>query len=194
MKIKDYEKEKQILNHLEALKEIKGISENFNPNYQIAKNFVDKAWNGDLGEEATQYVEDMLDLVETHAKVVEIVRRTLDNISPMEKEINEQKKNMKNSENMLKESIGKIMKDLLHDEGLIEGDINFPGFGTVRCSLKKENIVTDEDELKKALVDNDMWDMLRLETKTKLNNIVDISKLNGIENQEIPTIKINSSK
>lgn len=194
MEIKDYEKHKQMLNHLEALKEIKGISENYDQNYQTAKIFVDKAWKGELGEEALNYVEDMLDLVETHAKVVELVRRTLLNVSPVSKEVNEQKKNMKASEDTMKESIGKIMKDILHNEGLMEGDIHFPRFGTVRCSLKKENVITNEDELKHSLAKNNMWDMLRLETKTKLKKISDISKLNGIENQEIPTITINSSK
>lgn len=194
MEIKDYEKHKQILNHLETLKNIKNVSENFDPDYQAAKIFVDKAWRGELGEDATKYVEDMLDLVETHAKVVELIRRTLLNVSTISKEVNEQKRNIKTSEDTLKESIGEIMKDLLHDEGLIEGDVYFPRFGAVRCSLKKENVVTDEEELKHSLANNNMWDMLRLETKTKLKKIDDVTKLNGIENQEIPTITIHSSK
>lgn len=196
MEIKDYEKHKQILNHLEALKEIKSISDDFDPNYQAAKTFVHKAWKGELGEDATKYVEDMLDLVETHAEVVELVRRTLLIVSPISKEVSEQKRNMKFSEDTIKENIGKIMKDLLHDEGLVVGDVHFPRFGTVRCSLKKEKVVTNENLLKQSLVSNNMWDLLKLETKPKLKKIndSDISKLEGIEIQEVPTITISSGK
>lgn len=196
MEIKDYEKHKQILNHLEALKEIKSLSGNYNPEYQTAKIFVEKAWKGELGEDALKYVEDMLELVDTHAQVVEIVQRTLKNVSSVSKEVNEQKKNMKASEETMKESIGNIMKDLLHDEGLIEGDINFPRFGTVRCALKKENVVLNETLLKQSLASNNMWDFLKLETKPKLKKIndSDISKLDGIEIQEVPTVTISSGK
>lgn len=196
MEIKDYEKHKQLLNHLEALKEIKNISGNYNPEYQTAKIFVDRAWKGELGEDALKYVEDMLDLVGTHSKVVELVQRTLKNASPITKEVNEQKRNMKASEETMKESIGNIMKDLLHDEGLIEGDINFPRFGTVRCSLKKENVVLSETLLKKSLAENNMWDLLKLETKTKLKKISnsDVDKLDGIEIKEVPTVTISSGK
>lgn len=193
MKIYDYKKEKDLLDQLAVLKEAKKAQAKFNPNYEAAKIFVRKAWEGELGEDAQKYIEDVIDLVNSQQKAVELIKRTLDNVNPIMKEANVQKKNMKTDEDGIKNNIGEIMKEILHDNSLVVGDYTFPKFGTVRCTLKKTNVIKDEVKLKESLAKNSMWDSLKLGTSKQIQEL-DASKLEGIENEDVPTITITQLK
>lgn len=194
MEVKDYTKQQELLSLLSARKEINELTDNYDEYYEAAKKFVLDGWDGKLGEETEKHIGNLVDIYGDLKTTIKEVSKTLKLSKELFSVTKEEKKNMKESKKNIDDNIGKIMKEILHDDGLTEGFINFPVFGTVKCALKKELTITSEQLLKESLVKNEKWEMIKTESLAKLKKMEDLDKIEGIEEQEIPKITISSTK
>ena len=194
MKIKDYKKEQELLGQLNALKEIKSLSSDYDEFYEAAKIYVNNAWDGKLGPEQEKHINDMVETYDDLTKVVNQIATTLRLTKDIFKVTNEEKRNMRNSTKVITDNIGNIMMDIVKDNGLIEGELNFPRFGNVKCSIKKDMVITNEQLLKESLVEHKRWDLIKTEPLSKLKKVEEIGEIEGIEEQEIPKVTISTRK
>ena len=177
----DYTSEKEILNKLAQLDAITKSIENTTHIKEHAKTTVMK----------NTAIEDLLLEIPEDSKE-ELINRILDIVISEIDFATKTKRKLTKDEKNLREEIGKktveVYRNKYGKDNSKEVELNFPGYGTVKCKLKSSIKVTDHNEATKYLYSQKLYQFLNIDisaiTKSYKDALDRVEAFDGFEIEE----------